>query len=691
MRKGFPATFFTLAIITLLIPGLIIPANIASAGGGLASTPWPMFRHDLQHTGQTTYEGPATPEFVWRHGTGDLVYSSPAIGEDGTLYFGSLDTYIYAVNPDGTRKWRYRTDGKIYSSPAIGSDGTIYIGSNDQFLYAMNPDGSRKWKFVTGGIIRSSPVIGSNGTIYVGSSDDILYAINQNGTLKWSSQTQGNLSSSPAIGPDGTIYIGCDSQFLYAYNPSGTLKWRHGTIYGLNSSPTVGPDGTIYIGTDYGDVQAINPNGTEKWKYQTDSSILSSPALAADGSVYIGSSDKKFYAFEPDGSLKWYYRTADKIQSSPAIGSDGTVYLGGLDDYLYAFDPDGDTPKWRYPANGAIYSSPVIGPNKMIYFGTTDNHLYAIGEGEELVPPNASFTISPEDIRVGTRLTLDASASSDPDGTIEDYEWDFGDGTTGLGRMVTHTYDAAEEYNVTLTVRDNSGSTASKTISVTVNSPQAPSASFDIVPEEPFIQEKVAFDASESSDNDGTIVNYEWRFGDGETAIGEVVTHTYENAGGYSITLTVTDNDGLSTSTTRGITIKATSSPVVSMEILTENPVLGEKVTFDAGDSVDPDGTIVKYEWDFGDGEKGAGTKVTHTYEDAAEYAVTLTLTDNDNNKQTKEFNIIIGVPSTEESSDGSGMPVWVWIVIAVVAIIAAGVIFLILKGKKPAINVNPE
>jgi outer membrane protein assembly factor BamB len=81
-----------------------------------------------------------------------MVWSSPAIGADGTIYVGSgyMDRKLYAINPDGSQKWSFDTGGSVRSSPAIGADGTIYVGSDDNKLYAINPDGSQKWSFTTG-------------------------------------------------------------------------------------------------------------------------------------------------------------------------------------------------------------------------------------------------------------------------------------------------------------------------------------------------------------------------------------------------------------------------------------------------------------------------------------------------------------------------------------------------------------
>ncbi len=84
---------------------------------------------------------------------------------------------FYAINPDGTQKWAFLTIGIVFSSPAIGANGTIYMGSWDMFFHAINPDGTLKWEFLTGGTVNSSPAIGTDGTLYVGSADGNLYAI----------------------------------------------------------------------------------------------------------------------------------------------------------------------------------------------------------------------------------------------------------------------------------------------------------------------------------------------------------------------------------------------------------------------------------------------------------------------------------------------------------------------------------
>jgi len=183
----------------------------------IAGPIWPMFRYNTQHTGQCPYDTSRNNGTLkWKFAIGDQIHSSPAIASDGTIYIGSDDRYLYAINPNGTLKWKFKTGNGIYSSPAIASDGTIYIGSWDHYLYAINPDGTLKWKFKTGNGIYSSPAIASDGTIYIGSWDHYLYAINPDRTLKWEFETGDGIYSSPAIASDGTIYIGSDDQYLYA-------------------------------------------------------------------------------------------------------------------------------------------------------------------------------------------------------------------------------------------------------------------------------------------------------------------------------------------------------------------------------------------------------------------------------------------------------------------------------------------
>jgi len=114
--------------------------------------------------------------------------SAAAIDENDVLYVGTIwamQNYLYAIyRNNGTLKWKYFTGHNIFSLPAIGDDGTIYFGCENSNIYALYPNGSLKWKYTTGNAVLSSPAIGSDGTVYCGSHDSFLYALYpDNGTL----------------------------------------------------------------------------------------------------------------------------------------------------------------------------------------------------------------------------------------------------------------------------------------------------------------------------------------------------------------------------------------------------------------------------------------------------------------------------------------------------------------------------
>jgi len=378
---------------------------------------WWMFHHDPQHTGRSSFTGPGIPTQKWAFPTGDFVYSSPAIGADGTVYAGSADGHLYAINPDGTRKWGFATGSSCYAAfPALDVDGTIYIvtGSFQSFtanLYAVNPDGTKKWSFAFGGTLGSAPAVGTDRTIYVGSQDHNLYAINSDGTKKWAFTTGGAVDS-PALGADGMVYVGSDADHsLYAVNPDGTRKWVFATGGEIHSSPALGADGTIYIGSMDGNLYAIHPDGTKKWAFTAGNPISSIPALGADGMIYFGSDDGIFNAINPDGSRKWGITVGG--MSFPALGADGTIYVGT--DNLNAINPDG-TKKWTFAASGTL--CPALGANSTIYVGSSSGKLYAIGAAlPTTITPSAGpyGTISPntaQTVAIGSNVMFTAAPAT---------------------------------------------------------------------------------------------------------------------------------------------------------------------------------------------------------------------------------------------------------------------------------------
>ena len=194
--------------------------------------------------------------------------------------------------------------------------------------------------------------------------------------------------------------------------------------------------------------------------------------------------------------------------------------------------------------------------------------------------PTASFTANPTSGTAPLAVSFNASNSSDSDGTIISYAWDFKDGSTGSGETISHTFSSAGSYNVELTVTDNEGATDSSTkiMTVTETANQLPTASFTAVPTSGIAPLEVAFNASNSSDSDGSIINYVWNFKDGNTGTGQTINHTFSSTGSYNVELTVTDNEGATDSTTKTITVTETpnqSSDCYESMIVSPVPFMG--------------------------------------------------------------------------------------------------------------------
>lgn len=162
-------------------------------------------------------------------------------------------------------------------------------------------------------------------------------------------------------------------------------------------------------------------------------------------------------------------------------------------------------------------------------------------------------------------VAFDGSSSYDPDGDTLTYRWDFGDGSTGAGVNPSHVYTAGGEYTVTLVVNDGKADSGADTATATiVEVPDAPVA--DAGPDQTaWVGDTVTFDGSGSYDIDDGIAAYDWDFGDGQTGSGETVTHVYSSAGKHTVTLTVTDNGGLSDTDEAIVTV--TEKPKLVMHV----------------------------------------------------------------------------------------------------------------------------
>ena len=331
MRKlGFASSLLA-TVLLLLVLSAMLPRIQASGNDD-----WPMFHHDLQHSGYSTSTAPNTNYKLWNYTTGGWVSSSPA-AVHGEIYVGSNDNEIYCLNAStGALIWNFTTGGPVSSSPAVADD-RVYVGSFDGNVYCLDAsNGALTWNYATGGFIVCSPAV-AYGNVYAGSGDKNVYCLNAStGAFVWNFTTGAGVFSSPAIF-NGNVYIGSDDNRIYCLNAStGALIWKVSTGGLVESSPAVSY-GYVYFGSYDRNVYCLNAStGALIWNFTTGAEVFSSPAVAY-GNVYVGSFDRNIYCLNAStGALVWNYTTNDEINGSPAIAY-GNVYIASGDYKIYCF------------------------------------------------------------------------------------------------------------------------------------------------------------------------------------------------------------------------------------------------------------------------------------------------------------------------------------------------------------------
>jgi PKD repeat protein len=246
-------------------------------------------------------------------------------------------------------------------------------------------------------------------------------------------------------------------------------------------------------------------------------------------------------------------------------------------------------------------------------------------------PPVANAG-GPYQTELGSPTLFDGSGSSDADGDALSYAWDFGDGNSGTGAQPQHTYGAAGIYTVSLVVSDPLVASAPDVTTATISETVVNEPPVAVVGG-PYSGEAgiaLQLDGSASFDPDGSVQSYNWDFGDGNSGSGAAPLHTYASAGNYTVSLVVNDGslDSAEAKTTADIAESIVDAPPVADAGGPYSGTAGTPVQFDGSGSSDPNGDLLTYRWDFGDGSFGDGEMPRHDFTSAGTYAVTLLVND---------------------------------------------------------------
>ncbi|MBK8002795.1 MAG: PQQ-binding-like beta-propeller repeat protein [Gemmatimonadetes bacterium] len=352
----------------------------------------------------------ATGAERWRFATEGPVASSPATA-GGLVFISSLDGRIYGVDlATGTRRWAFATGGErrftapgihgaiprtelmadpfdvFLSSPTV-VDGTVYIGSGDQHVYALDAaTGTLRWRVRTGDVVHASPAV-VDGTVYIGSWDRYLYALDaRTGREQWRYATgidtvdynQVGIASSAAVA-DGIVFVGArDGHFHAVDAATGQARWTHDNHGGWTIGSPAVLDGVVYFATSDGRrFKGLDARtGAVRVDRANRSISFSSPSIAG-GVVYYGTSDGHVHAFDiRRGEYVGEFQTdGSKARLAPWVDDSGVFRSGRMfpDRTL-----DGMMVGLRTTFSvGSVLSSPAIADG-VLYVGSTDGTLYAL-------------------------------------------------------------------------------------------------------------------------------------------------------------------------------------------------------------------------------------------------------------------------------------------------------------------------
>ena len=300
-------------------------------------------------------------------------------------------------------------------------------------------------------------------------------------------------------------------------------------------------------------------------------------------------------------------------------------------------------------------------------------------------PPQARFTTTRSLVAPWEIVAFDAESSTDPDGTIVSYMWDFGDGFTANGILVRHAYVHSGRFSVVLTVVDNSQTSTTATSEMTVDVPPIAAFSTSLNTAPPGLP--ILFDASASMDSDGTIVSYAWDFGDGQTGAGVSVTHAYANNGTFTVRLAVADDLGAVDNVAGSIEIGNRGPSIVSASpqaSIVLGPGDAETLVVVASD---PDGDLLTYSW-LVDGLSVGGSSSAYVFHgsNVGTHVVRVLVSDG---RAEASFAWTIEVRARPQPPTGHLEPVGAGLFVQVLsasALVALGVILLIqnLRRRRP-------
>ena len=570
---------------------------------------WPMYGHDLRHTGFSSSSAPETSTLLFSSQVMTVpphavvnTYSGPVF-VDGKLYFASGGSYnnLFCIDGfTGGLLWSKDLIGGVECSPTI-ADGKVYQ-FNYPTLYCLNGEnGSTLWTFPIpdDDSVYSSAAV-SDGKIYFGSDfDQKFYCVNTDGTQAWSADADVGFSAheaSPAVF-DGKVYVAASPEghgptYVYCYNATdGTLIWTYYTSNGPGKTPTI-INGDVYIGIGNKmfclDAEG-NGDGTTDvvWSFLITGTGSVTSSASAYGNIYFGTTNSRVYCLNGTTGNEVWNRITIGAPTTPAL-ADNKVYVvttsgdyPTYDNHMYCLDAIGNgngttNVIWQYtlPEHDVLARAQPAISKSVLWVVTDYNWVYAFSDNH--APTRPAPPTGPTQGYTGVEYTFSAT-TTDPDNDNLSYRWDWNDGTytdwsdyvpSGASVTASHTWDAPGNYFIKAQAHDEIGFTTTWSIGHMITIQPYQTMTVDAHgPYSELVGEMIQFTGNVTGG--APPYNWSWDFGNGDTADVQNPAYAYPAAGVFTVTVTVTDASGNNVNDTTTATITPGTAPVLAIGTIT--------------------------------------------------------------------------------------------------------------------------
>jgi PKD repeat protein len=525
----------------------------------------------------------------------------------GTINGGALDLYL--MNPDGSGVTQLTDTSGYEHSPNWSPDGSkiLFVRQTLGDIYTITADGKEEERLTQGGWI-SEPSWSPDGRQIVYSFGGVnngaeIYVMNVDGTGEMRLTTNDRADNRPAWSPDGTMIAFIRNSYeIWIMNAVGTdAKKLTDSVAHLWYPISWSPDGTkiLYTGRD-SQLYSMNADGTGQTKMTSGFrqtlyaswGVVSAALLPSisinDITEYERTSGPYNFVFTVTRSGDTSISSSVDFTTQDGTASAGSDYVAKSGTLTFApgeksktisiqinSDMEQESAETFYvklsDCNSCIFSD-AVGTGTILDAARLQDVSETEGTvgGTVLQKPTARIS-APGPYVVGQAITFDGSKSTDGDGEVVNYHWDFGDGATANSKIATHTYARTGAFVAVLTVTDNDRNNDEERLSIMVEGKDGggkPIAKIGVQGSRE--QGKpVTLDGSLSSAPDGgRIVSYEWSYGGNSIGTGSSISHTFDEPGTYTVSLKVADEKGIASVETKEIEIK----PLVVETAFYEDP-----------------------------------------------------------------------------------------------------------------------